>query len=87
MTNLEFKLFKSVPGIWMCPVKNYGGLKYWEYVPLYMYDALCISQRTEHVLRSENGNYFYVKKCFFIPTMIYIGQKNSKVALYNGIDS
>jgi len=63
------------------------GSAYWEYVLLYMDDALCISENAEHILRKEIGKYFYVKEGSVGPTSIYLGNKVSKVTLENGVDA
>ena len=63
------------------------GTEYWEYVLLYVDDALCISERAEHVLKGEIGKYFYVKEGSVGPPTIYLGNKVSKVTLANGVDA
>ena len=52
-----------------------------------MDDTLLISQRSEHVLSNEIGNYFYIKEGYVGPPTVYIGNRFYKVTLNNGVDA
>ena len=65
-------------------VKPDGG-KYWEYVLLYVDDALCCSCNPKDVLEKEIGKFWTMKKGSIGPPNIYLGNKVSKVTLENGI--
>ena len=63
------------------------GIKYWEYVLLYVDDTLCISCNGEDVLRNEIGKYWLIKEGSIGPPTIYVGNKVSKVTLENGVSA
>ena len=63
------------------------GNEYWEYVLLYVDDALVVSANGEHVLRNEIGKYFDLKEDSIGPPKIYLGGKVSKVTLANGMQA
>jgi len=44
-------------------VKPTEGTEYWEYVLLYVDDALCIPIRPQEILDNEIGRYWTIKKC------------------------
>ena len=85
MNHLGFKSCRGDPDVWMRPAQKDDGSTYWEYVLLYVDDALCISQRAESVIRTEIGKYFYVKEESIGAPKIYLGNKVSKVTMENGI--
>ena len=66
-------------------IKDYGSA-YWEYVLLYVDDALCISMNDENVLNNEIGGYFLIKIGSVRYPNIYIGNKVSKVTLDNRVE-
>jgi len=84
MTHLGFHSCKADPDIWMRAAQKDDGSTYWEYVLLYVDDALCIRMNAENILRKEIGKYFYVKEGSVGPPSIYLGNKVSKVTLNNG---
>lgn len=84
MTHLGFKSCSADPNIWMREALKDDRTEYWEYVLLYVDDALCISQNAEEVLRKQIGKYFYIKPKSVGPPSIYLGNKVSKVTLENG---
>jgi len=61
-----------------------SGEFYWEYVLLYVDDALCISDRGRHVLENEIGKYFQIKEGSVSPPTLYLGNKVKQVELENG---
>ena len=71
MTHLGFHSCKADPDIWMRAAQKDDGSTYWEYVLLYVDDALCISMNAENILRKEIGKYFYVKEGSVGPPSIY----------------
>ena len=87
MAHLGFTSCKADPDIWMREGKKDDGSAYWEYVLLYVDDALCISNNAENVLRNEIGKYFVMKPGSIGPPKIYLGNKVSKVTLDNGVDA
>lgn len=85
MEHLGFTPCKADGEIWMRPATKPSGEKYWEYVLLYVDDALCISMNGERVLEDEIGKYFYIKEGSVGPPDIYLGNKVSQVTLENGV--
>ena len=87
MQHLGFTSCKADGDIWMRPTQKEDGQDYWEYVLLYVDDALCISERGKDVLQNEIGKYFYIKEGTIGPPNIYLGNKVSKVTLENGVEA
>ena len=87
MSHLGFTSCLADPDIWMREAQKDDGTPYWEYVLLYVDDALCISMNPEHVLRNEIGKYFFIKPKSVGPPKIYLGNKVSKVTLENGVQA
>ena len=62
---MEFLNFKSCladPDVWMRPAIKSDGNTYYEYVLLYMDDALVVSENAESILCNELGRYFHLKR-------------------------
>ena len=59
MDHLGFKSCKSDPDVWMRAAVKPDGGKYWEYVLLYVDDALCCSCNPKDVLEKEIGKYTF----------------------------
>ena len=87
MEHLGFQSCKADPDVWMREAQNDNGSFYWECVLLYVYDALCVSHRAEHIIKEEIGKCFYVKEGSVGPPKIYLGNKVSQVTLENGVTS
>ena len=87
IAHLGFTSYKADPDIWMREGKKDDGSVYWEYVLLYVDDALWISNNAENVLRNEIGKYFVMKPGSIGPPKIYLGNKVSKVTLDNDVDA
>jgi len=87
MTHMGFQSCKADPDIWMRPAQKDDGSTYWEYVLLYVDDALCISMNAENILCKEIGKGFYVKEGSVSPPTIYLGNRFSKVTLDNGVEA
>ena len=53
MELLNFKLCLADPDVWMRPVIKSNGNTYYEYILLYVDDALVVSENAESILRNE----------------------------------
>ena len=87
MKHIGFQSCLADPDVWMRKAKKADGSLYWEYVLLYVDDALCISDNAENVLRKEIGAYFDLKEESVGPPDIYLGGSMSKVNLENGVSA
>jgi hypothetical protein len=85
MQHLGFESCLADPDVWMRPAVTSEGNEYWEYVLLYVDDALVVSANGEHVLRNEIGKYFDLKEGSIGPPKLYLGGKVSQVTLANGM--
>ena len=68
-------------------IKPGDGTEYWEYVLLYVDDALAISMNPENILRNEIGKYWTMKTNSIGPPKVYLGNKISKILLENGVSA
>ena len=68
--NIQRPLSES--DVWMRKAEKADGTKYWEYVLLYVDDALCISENAETILRNEIGKYFQLKEAPIGPPSLYL---------------
>ena len=87
-TCMEFLGFQSTISdaeVWRRKAVKDNGHEYWEYILLYVDDALCISHRAEDVLRNELGKYFVLKQESISKPNIYLGNKVTNVTLENGV--
>ena len=84
MDHLGYESCKADPDVWMRAATKSDGSSYWEYVLLYVDDALCISENAERVLRDEVGKYFELKEKSIGPPKIYLGGHMRKVTMENG---
>ena len=84
MTHLNFESCLADPDVWMRKAIKSDGTPYWEYILLYVDDALVVSENGEKILREELGKYFQLKEESIGPPSIYLGGKMSKVTLNNG---
>ena len=85
---MEFLNFKSCvadPNVWMRPAIKNDGNTYYEYILLYIDDALVVSENAESILRNEIGRYFHLKEESIGPPTIYLGGRVRKVQLENGV--
>jgi len=87
MEHLRFESCVSYPEVWKRKAVKSNGGEYWEYILLYVDDALCISHQAEDVLRNELGKYFVLKEESIGVPKIYLGNKVSKVTLENGTEA
>ena len=85
---MEFINFTSCPAdpdVWMRPAIKSDGTKCYDYVLLYVDDALVVSENAESFLRNESGRYFELKEESIGPPDHYLGGKVRKVQLENGV--
>ena len=75
------------PDVWMRPVIKSDGAKCYDYVLLYVDDALVVSENAESVFRNELGRYFDLLEESVGPTDLYLGGKVRKVKLENGVNA
>ena len=61
------------------------GPSFYDYVLLYVDDALVVSENAESILRNELGRYFELKEESIGPPDHYLGDKVRKVQLENGV--
>ena len=73
------------PDVWMRPAIKSDGSKCYDYVLLYVDDALVVSENAELILRNELGRYFELKEESIGPPDHYLGGKVRKVQLENGV--
>lgn len=83
MNHLQYKSFKADPDVWLRPAVKANQEKVYEYVLLYIDDALAIGVNAKEQL-DEIGTYFELKKESIGPPKIYLGSQLSLVVLENG---
>ena len=85
---MEFLNFKSCiadPNVWMRLASKSDGNTYYEYILLYVDDALVVSENAESILRNELGRYSNLKEESIGPPTVYLGGRVRKVQLENGV--
>ena len=88
MEHLGFRSCKADPDVWMRQEVNPSDeTEYWEYVLLYVDDALAILMNEKSILNNEIGKYWTMKKDFVRVSTIYLRNKVSKVSLKNGVEA
>ena len=87
MEHLRFKPCHGDGDVWMRKAQKDDGSPYWEYVLLYVDDALCISMDAKNILENEIGKYFVMKPGSVDVPKLYLGNKVSQVTLENGVDA
>ena len=87
MSHLGFKSCPTDPDVWMRPAEKSDGSPYYEYVLLYVDEALAIGERAEKILREEIGRYFELKEESVGPPSLYLGARVRKVVLENGAEA
>ena len=85
MHHLDFRPCPADPDVWMRPVKKGDGSPYYDYVLLYIDNALGVSDNAESILRNEIGRYFELKEASIGPPKMYFGAGINKVKLDNGM--
>ena len=84
---INFTSCPADPDVWMRPAIKSDGSKCYDYVLLYVDDALVVSENAESILRNELGRYFELKEESIGPPDHYLGGKVRKVQLENGVDA
>jgi hypothetical protein len=87
MTHLQFEPCKGDGDVWMRKALKDDGTPYWEYVLLYVDDALCVSMDAKRVLEDQIGKYFLIKPGSVGPPTLYLGNKVSSVTLENEVQA
>ena len=87
MHYLKFSSCPADPDVWMRPAEKSDGTTYYEYVLLYVDDALVISENAEEILREEIGKYFELKEESIGRPSLYLGGCVRQVKLDNGVDA
>ena len=75
------------PDVWMQPAQKEDGAPCYDYVLLYMDDALVVSENAESILQKEIGRYFELKEASIGPPKMYLGAGIRKAKLDNGLDA
>ena len=73
MRHLDFVSCPADPDVWMWHAKKVDSSTCYEYILLYVNDALVISERVESILSSELGRYFELKEDSIGPPSLYLG--------------
>ena len=84
---INFTLCPADPDVWMRPAIKSDGTKFYDYVLLYVDDALVVSKKAESILRNELGRYFELKEESIGPPNHYLGGKVRKVQHENGVNA
>ena len=87
MHHLNFRPCPANPDVWMRPAQKGDGAPYYDYILLYVDDALAVSDNTESILQKEIGRYFEQKEASIGPPKMYLGAGIRKVKLDNGLDA
>jgi hypothetical protein len=85
MCHLGYTPCLADPDVWMRSAKQPDGSACWEYILLYVNDALAIGVNAEKMLREEIGRYFELKEASIGPPKIYLGGRMRQVILDNGM--
>ena len=85
MQFINFTSCPADPHVWMRPAIKSDGSKCYDYVLLYVDDALVVSENAESILRNELGRYFELKEESLGPPDHYLGGKVRKVQLENSV--
>ena len=75
MSHLGFASCLADSDVWMCEAHKSDGTAYWDYVLLYVDDALLISDNAKHILENKVGKYFTMKPGSVGPPKTYLGGK------------
>ena len=86
MRHLGFESCPADPDVWMRPGLKKDGTPCYEYVLLYVDDALVVGSNAEAVIR-DLGKYFEMKESSIGPPKLYLGGSVRKVELENGVSA
>ena len=87
MHYLKFSSCPADPDVWMWAGVKLDGIMCYEFVLLYVDDALVISENAEKILREEIGKYFELKEESIGCPSLYLGGCVHQVKLNNGVDA
>ena len=87
MHHLDFRSCLADPDVWMRPAKKGDGSPYYDYILLYVDDALVVSENAESILWNEIGRYFELKEASIGPPKMYLWAGIRKVKLDNGMEA
>ena len=87
MHHLDFRPCTADPDVWMRLSQKGDSLPYYDYVLLYVDDALVVSDNAESILRNKIGRYFELKEASIGPPKMYLGAGIRKLKLDNGLDA
>ena len=82
---INFTSCPADPDVWMRPAIKSDGSKCYDYVLIYVDDALVVSENAEYILTNELGRYFELKEESIGPPDHYLGGTVRKVQLENGV--
>ena len=84
MEHLGYESCKADPDVWMRSATRLDGQEYFEYILLYVYDCLCISENPKPALL-QIEKYFPIKPASLGRPKTYLGGTVSKIQLPNGV--
>ena len=84
MEHLGYESCKADPDVWMRSATRTDGQDYFEYILLYVYDCLCISENPKPALL-QMDKYFPIKPASIGPPKTYLGGRVSNIQLPNGV--
>ena len=87
MHYLKFSLCPADPDVWMWPAEKLDGTLYYEFVLLYVDNALVRSENAENILKEEIGKYFELKEESIGHPSLYLGGHVHQVKLDNAVDA
>ena len=73
MRHLYFVTYPADIDISMRPAKKINSSLYYEYIILYTYDNLVISEHVKSILRKDLGDYFELEERYIDTPKIYLG--------------
>jgi hypothetical protein len=85
MYQIGYKPCLADPDVWSRPAKQPDGSNCYEYILLYIDDALAIGVNAEKMLREEVGRFFELKQDSIGLPKIYLGARMREVVLENGV--
>ena len=82
---LNFKSCLADSDVWMRLAIKSDGNTYYEYILLYVDNALVVSENAESILGNELRRYLHLKEESIGPPTVYLGGRVHKVQLENGV--
>eukprot|EP00957_Ditylum_brightwellii_P143521 10933973-Ditylum_brightwellii.AAC.1 len=87
MKHLGFASCPADPDTWMRLTTHSDGYKQYEYILLYVDDALAIGEHPEKFLCQGIGKFFQLKEKSFGSSKVYLGGSICKRILDNGVEA